>query len=120
VGLSPSFQNYTEEKLWEFERNVRAAVHEGTLRGDGGTIGVSPITVKSGPYAVMLIDDLDIIVDGLFQASSTSAMLINLGQNGDTHEKCASLYQNLGDVMRLNGKRVRFEEWETVWKSCEL
>ena len=99
---------------------MRTGVHESTLRGEGGTNGLSPITAKSGRYAVELIDDLEKVVGGLFQATSTSAMLVTLAKKDDTAEKCRSMYNVLGDTMRLHGKGVRFDEWEAAWKSAEL
>ena len=120
VGVSASFADHAEEKLWECARQLQIRVSESTLRGEGGRYGNSPITAKSGLYALGLIDDIEKLIGGLFQASPESVMLINLARKDDTAEKCRSMYNAVGGAMRLNGKRVRFNEWEAVWKNSEL
>jgi len=60
------------------------------------------------------------LIGGLFQASPESGMLINLARKDDTAEKCRTMYKSVGDAMRINGNRVRFNEWEAVWNKVEL
>jgi len=120
VSVSASFADHAEEKLWECAMQLQIRVSERTLRGEGGRYGNSPITAKSGLYAVGLLDDMKELIGGLFQASPESGMLINLARKDDTAEKCRSMHKIVGDAMRINGKRVGLNEWEAVWKKVEL
>jgi hypothetical protein len=118
--LEASLDRFEEQQLWTWAKVLSHTSGHGLLQGEGGRQGRSPITAKSGTYAVKLLDELESLVDGLLQASSTSAILITLARKGDLHEKCHSFFMGLEKVIRINGKRVVFENFEAVWKACEL